>query len=334
MIDLGSATTQLLVHSPSPVHPCCLCACLCLPLPQPYGIGVKHRTGWLSWVGDWSAWFEVISVSEARRAAGGDGSNGGSATEPCMLQRGDTIISINGASVLGLSQDDFVARLSALDPTAAKPVTMLALRKDWALHVAKEEAFARTQSRARKAAAQRAKREQEETNRKESGREYGGSHGEKKKAGEKGEEEAQGAESESGENGGGGGRSNGGEGGNDGPEKPDFSSANPYDILLVDQDATLPQIKKAYRTLSLRYHPDKNLNDADATRRFIAIQAAYVWCSAAWLGLMLLPSLEAGGGRRVALMTHFVLLATLQLGNQRQVRDLDRRNQTCGVGRP
>ena len=31
-----------------------------------------------------------------------------------------------------------------------------------------------------------------------------------------------------------------------------------YDILLVDQEATLETIKKSYQELILKYHPDKN----------------------------------------------------------------------------
>lgn len=31
-----------------------------------------------------------------------------------------------------------------------------------------------------------------------------------------------------------------------------------YDILLVDQEATLETIKKSYQELILKHHPDKN----------------------------------------------------------------------------
>ena len=31
-----------------------------------------------------------------------------------------------------------------------------------------------------------------------------------------------------------------------------------YDILGIDKDATSKDIKKAYRQLSLKYHPDHN----------------------------------------------------------------------------
>jgi len=49
---------------------------------------------------------------------------------------------------------------------------------------------------------------------------------------------------------------------------------NLYDILQVTPDAETDDIKKAYRTLALKYHPDKNKNQ-DATKKFIDIQMAY-----------------------------------------------------------
>ena len=48
-----------------------------------------------------------------------------------------------------------------------------------------------------------------------------------------------------------------------------------YDILGVDKKATEQQIKKAYRELSLKNHPDRNINDPTAHSRFQEINAAY-----------------------------------------------------------
>lgn len=50
---------------------------------------------------------------------------------------------------------------------------------------------------------------------------------------------------------------------------------DPFDILEVASGATQPEIKKAYRKLSLIYHPDKNPDDPLAASRFIQITKAY-----------------------------------------------------------
>ena len=36
---------------------------------------------------------------------------------------------------------------------------------------------------------------------------------------------------------------------------------DPYSILGIDRDATEEEIKKAYRRLSRKYHPDANINN-------------------------------------------------------------------------
>ena len=48
-----------------------------------------------------------------------------------------------------------------------------------------------------------------------------------------------------------------------------------YEILGVKQDASADQIKKSYRALAKKYHPDKNPNDKAAEERFKEIQEAY-----------------------------------------------------------
>ena len=48
-----------------------------------------------------------------------------------------------------------------------------------------------------------------------------------------------------------------------------------YAILGVPADATMAQIKKAYRTLARQHHPDTNPGDTDAADRFKAITEAY-----------------------------------------------------------
>jgi molecular chaperone DnaJ len=53
-------------------------------------------------------------------------------------------------------------------------------------------------------------------------------------------------------------------------QKPDF-----YQILGVSQDASEAEIKKAYRRLARKYHPDVNPGDAEAEAKFKEISQAY-----------------------------------------------------------
>ena len=53
---------------------------------------------------------------------------------------------------------------------------------------------------------------------------------------------------------------------------------DPYSVLGVSPNATDEEIKKAYRRLSRKYHPDANINNPDkaaAEERFKEVQAAY-----------------------------------------------------------
>ena len=53
---------------------------------------------------------------------------------------------------------------------------------------------------------------------------------------------------------------------------------SPYEVLGVSQDASDEEIKKAYRNLSRKYHPDANINNpnkAQAEERFKEVQQAY-----------------------------------------------------------
>src|SRR5262245_21386862 len=48
-----------------------------------------------------------------------------------------------------------------------------------------------------------------------------------------------------------------------------------YDVLGVASNASQDEIKKAYRRLAKRYHPDANQNDPKAADRFKEISEAY-----------------------------------------------------------
>jgi translocation protein SEC63 len=57
--------------------------------------------------------------------------------------------------------------------------------------------------------------------------------------------------------------------------KGPIKSFDPYETLNVGESSTIPEIKRAYRKLSLVYHPDKNPDDPLATAKFILITKAY-----------------------------------------------------------
>lgn len=50
---------------------------------------------------------------------------------------------------------------------------------------------------------------------------------------------------------------------------------NPYEVLGVSKDSSEEEIKKAYRELTMKYHPDRNPGDKDAETRFKEIAEAY-----------------------------------------------------------
>ena len=51
--------------------------------------------------------------------------------------------------------------------------------------------------------------------------------------------------------------------------------SNYYEILGVPKTATADEIKKAYRTLAFKYHPDRNPGNTEAEEKFKQISAAY-----------------------------------------------------------
>ena len=48
-----------------------------------------------------------------------------------------------------------------------------------------------------------------------------------------------------------------------------------YELLEVQREASEPDIKRAFRKLSLRYHPDKNPGNEEAASTFKQINRAY-----------------------------------------------------------
>lgn len=52
-----------------------------------------------------------------------------------------------------------------------------------------------------------------------------------------------------------------------------------YGILGVDKDASAEELKKAYRKLALKYHPDRNSGNKESEEKFKAINEAYSYLS-------------------------------------------------------
>lgn len=48
-----------------------------------------------------------------------------------------------------------------------------------------------------------------------------------------------------------------------------------YEILGLRQNATKDEIKKSYRALAMKYHPDVNSGDVDSEKKFREINEAY-----------------------------------------------------------
>ncbi len=48
-----------------------------------------------------------------------------------------------------------------------------------------------------------------------------------------------------------------------------------YEVLGVSKGASAQEIKKAYRRMAMKYHPDRNPDDKDADEKFKEASEAY-----------------------------------------------------------
>lgn len=54
-----------------------------------------------------------------------------------------------------------------------------------------------------------------------------------------------------------------------------MSKENLYNIMGVSNNASQDELKKAFRKLSMKYHPDRNRGNSEATKKYQEISAAY-----------------------------------------------------------
>jgi curved DNA-binding protein CbpA len=54
-----------------------------------------------------------------------------------------------------------------------------------------------------------------------------------------------------------------------------YKVPNYYDTLGISQNATQDEIKRSFRNLALKYHPDKNRNSEESKQKFMKIIEAY-----------------------------------------------------------
>ena len=59
------------------------------------------------------------------------------------------------------------------------------------------------------------------------------------------------------------------------PKRPQAVRRNYYQILDVQKNASPEEIKKAYRVLAMKYHPDRNPADEESVKRFKEATQAY-----------------------------------------------------------
>lgn len=52
-----------------------------------------------------------------------------------------------------------------------------------------------------------------------------------------------------------------------------------YEVLGIDKSASDDEIKKAYRKIAIKYHPDRNPDNKEAEEKFKEAAEAYDYCA-------------------------------------------------------
>jgi molecular chaperone DnaJ len=101
-----------------------------------------------------------------------------------------------------------------------------------------------------------------------------------------------------------------------------------YQVLAVPTSASTETIKKAFRGMAMKYHPDKHNNSTAATRKFTEIQEAYHILSdprkRAAYNYERYRNLPQNAEKPLAQSPEEILHASSNLYNQLRLRDPDR----------
>ncbi|MDE3134314.1 MAG: J domain-containing protein [Acidobacteriota bacterium] len=77
------------------------------------------------------------------------------------------------------------------------------------------------------------------------------------------------------------------------------AAIDPYAVLGVAPDVSDDELRRVYRTLVMRHHPDHNGGSAQSAARFAQIQSAYAAITERRIGAEPTPGASASAGSRI-----------------------------------